>query len=165
MSLPHLTVSDNKRFVINENGEPFFWLGDTGWLLFSKLDRNEADKYLSNRIENGFNVIQVMVLHQLELANIYGDSALIQGDISLPKITEGNSFENTNEYDVPIHRICFVLELKHKQLLWQNSELGYHLLPDRPLKMIVQRLEFREAELRLFVHPLGLLPSVTTNQE
>ena len=37
MSLPLLTISENKRFVINENGEPFFWLGDTGWLLLFTL--------------------------------------------------------------------------------------------------------------------------------
>ena len=71
MSLPIIEVSENQHFLMNENGEPFFWLGDTGWLLFSKLDRNEAEKYLSNRVENGFNVIQVMVLHQLELTYLY----------------------------------------------------------------------------------------------
>jgi len=116
-SLPPLEVSENKHFLINENGEPFFWLGDTGWLLFSKLDRNEAEKYLSNRVENGFNVIQVMVLHQLKLSNIYGDSALIQGDISLPKITEGNSFENTNEYDYWDH-VDYIVELAEKKGLY-----------------------------------------------
>jgi hypothetical protein len=114
MSLPLLTVSENKRFLINENGEPFFWLGDTGWLLFSKLDRNEAEKYLSNRVENGFNVIQVMVLHQLKLSNIYGDSALIQGDISLPRITEGNSFKNSNEYDYWNH-VDYIVELAENE--------------------------------------------------
>jgi len=117
LSVPLLTVSENKRFLINEYGEPFFWLGDTGWLLFSKLDRNDAEKYLENRIEKGFNVLQVMVLHQLELSNIYGDSALINGDISLPKITEGNSFENTNEYDYWDH-VDYIVELAEKKGLY-----------------------------------------------
>jgi len=117
MSMPLLAVSENQRFLITENGEPFFWLGDTGWLLFSKLDRNEAEKYLDNRIEKGFNVIQVMVLHQLELSNIYGDSALIQGDITLPKTTEGNSFENSNEYDYWDH-VDYIIELAEKKGLY-----------------------------------------------
>ena len=30
-SLQPLSVSDNGRFLVKENGEPFFWLGDTGW--------------------------------------------------------------------------------------------------------------------------------------
>ena len=50
-TLPLLEVSDNHRFLMDENGDPFFWLGDTGWLLFSKLNREEAEKYLDNRAE------------------------------------------------------------------------------------------------------------------
>ncbi|TFH25732.1 MAG: DUF4038 domain-containing protein, partial [Bacteroidia bacterium] len=26
-----LRVSDNQRFLVTSEGEPFFWLGDTGW--------------------------------------------------------------------------------------------------------------------------------------
>ena len=32
------------------NGDAFF-LGDTGWLLFSKLNREEAQKYRENRLK------------------------------------------------------------------------------------------------------------------
>jgi hypothetical protein len=32
--LPLLKVSANKRFFQTAGGKPFFWLGDTGWLLF-----------------------------------------------------------------------------------------------------------------------------------
>jgi hypothetical protein len=28
-----LKVSDNQRFLMHENGQPFFWQGETGWLL------------------------------------------------------------------------------------------------------------------------------------
>ena len=43
--LPLLKISENKRFLSDEDGNPFFWLGDTGWLLFSKLDREKSIKY------------------------------------------------------------------------------------------------------------------------
>jgi len=46
---PNLRISDNKRFIETENGDPFFWLGDTGWLLFTKLTREETEKYLEDR--------------------------------------------------------------------------------------------------------------------
>ncbi|HNX66190.1 MAG TPA: glycoside hydrolase family 140 protein [Bacteroidales bacterium] len=111
---PRLTVSENRRFLMKGNGDPFFWLGDTGWLLFSKLDRSEAEKYLSNRAENGFNVIQVMVLHQLKQTNIYGDSALVNGDLSRPRITEGSSFENSEEYDYWDH-VDYIIGLAEKK--------------------------------------------------
>ncbi len=115
--LPLLKVSDNHRFIETEDGDPFFWLGDTGWLLFAKLNREEADKYLTNRAEKGFNVIQVMVLHSLEVSNFYGDSALINQDVSNPKETPGNSFENNNAYDYWDH-VDYIIDLAGKKGLY-----------------------------------------------
>jgi hypothetical protein len=40
--VPLLEVSANKRFFQTADGKPFFWLGDTGWLLFVKCNREEA---------------------------------------------------------------------------------------------------------------------------
>jgi len=97
--LPALKVSENHRFLVDENDKPFFWLGDTGWLLFTKLTREDADKYLTDRADKGFNVIQVMVLHSLNSVNVYGDSALIRENIANPLVTDGNAFEDTTQYD------------------------------------------------------------------
>jgi hypothetical protein len=96
--LPILKISPNHRFF-TANGEPFFWLGDTGWLLFSKLNREDAEKYLETRRKQGFNVIQVMVLHSLSETDFYGDSALSHKNIMTPKVTPGNSLDNPAEYD------------------------------------------------------------------
>ena len=108
--MPLLEVSDNHRFLQDENGDPFFWLGDTGWLLFSKLNRKEAEKYLYDRTDKGFNVIQVMVLHNLKAINFNGDSALENRDVSQPIVTPGNSFENAEEYDYWDH-VDFIIDL------------------------------------------------------
>ena len=54
----------NGRYLY-ENGKPFFWLGDTAWLLTEKLTMEEAQQYLQNRKSLGFNVIQVDLLHTL----------------------------------------------------------------------------------------------------
>lgn len=94
-----LKVSENGRFLVTESGEPFFWLGDTGWLLFGKLNREEADKYLEDRSQKGFNVIQAMVLHSVSAANFYGDSALINKDVAKPRITEGKDPKDSVQYD------------------------------------------------------------------
>lgn len=67
-----LTVSSNGRFIEHTDGTPFFWLGDTGWLLFSRLDRDEAATYLDDRKSKGFNVVQVMMIRRLPDKNIYG---------------------------------------------------------------------------------------------
>ena len=79
-----LSVSANKRFL-TVGGRPFFWLGDTGWLLLSKLNQEETETYLEDRKEKEFNVIQIMVLHSLSAVSVSGDSALINKNIGAPK--------------------------------------------------------------------------------
>lgn len=103
-----LKISENKHFFTDENGNPFFWLGDTGWLLFTKLSREETVQYLDNRAQKGYNLVQVMVLHGVGAKNFYGDSALVNKDAAHPMLTEGNSFENEAEYDYWDH-VDFVI--------------------------------------------------------
>lgn len=104
-----LKISSNQRFFAKGNEEPFFWLGDTGWLLFSKLDREEAAQYLNDRNKKGFNVIQVMVLHELSAVNVYGDSALIHKDVARPNVTDSNSVEDNTAYDYWDH-VDFIVD-------------------------------------------------------
>jgi hypothetical protein len=94
-----LKISENKRFFTDQGGKPFFWLADTGWLLFNRLTREEADRYLTDRQQKGFNVVQVMVVQALRTVNVYGDSALTNRDLGMPKVTDGNVFENSEAYD------------------------------------------------------------------
>lgn len=94
-----LKVSKNGHYLRYFDGNPFFWQGDTGWLLFTKLNRQEVLHYLDNREKKGFNVIQVMVLHNVSAKNIYGDSALENRNVAHPLVTKGNSFNNPKEYD------------------------------------------------------------------
>ncbi|MDE6241024.1 MAG: glycoside hydrolase family 140 protein [Anaeroplasmataceae bacterium] len=55
-----LEVKGNYLYM---NNAPFFWLGDTAWLLFEKLSVEEAKLHLDNRKSLGFNVIQCVLLH------------------------------------------------------------------------------------------------------
>lgn len=85
--LPRLQVSQNRRFLITENGSPFFWLGDTAWELFHRLTREEAEDYLVNREANGFNMVQAVILAEfdgLNTANAYGDRPLDENDPTRP---------------------------------------------------------------------------------
>lgn len=61
-----LRVSDNGRFLVQENGEPFFWLADTAWELTHKATRAEIAAYLEKRHSQGFNVIQTVALAELD---------------------------------------------------------------------------------------------------
>ncbi|MFC1633370.1 glycoside hydrolase family 140 protein [Planctomycetota bacterium] len=78
-----LIVSENQRFLIFEDGTPFFWLGDTAWELFHRLTKNEAERYLENRREKGFTVIQAVILAELDglnVPNAEGEKPLIDQD-------------------------------------------------------------------------------------
>jgi hypothetical protein len=63
--LPLLRVSDNHRYLVHGDGTPFFWLADTAWELFHRLNREEADYYLQKRAAQGFTVVQAVVLAEL----------------------------------------------------------------------------------------------------
>lgn len=85
--LPRLKVSDNKRFLVQADGKPFFYLGDTAWELFHKLNREEAVKYLDDRKEKQFTVIQAVALAELDgikTPNPYGHRPLNNEDLSQP---------------------------------------------------------------------------------
>jgi len=81
--LPKLKVCDNHRFLVTESGEPFFWLGDTAWELFHRLNREDAEFYLENRAKLGFNVVQAVALAEmngLNAPNAYGHRPLKNND-------------------------------------------------------------------------------------
>ena len=70
-----LKVSDNHRYLIHANGTPFFWLGNTSWLLPERLTRDEVEYYLTKEHEAGYNVEQIQVLNAIPTFNIYGMQA------------------------------------------------------------------------------------------
>ena len=82
-----LTVSENQRFLVTEEGDPFFWMGDTAWELLHRCDRDEVDMYLEKRSDQGFNVIHAVALAEIDGLNDpnpYGEVPLINNDPSTP---------------------------------------------------------------------------------
>ena len=67
-----LKVSDNQRFLQFENGEPFFWLGETAWLMPERLNRDEVKYYLQCCHEAEYNLVQVQVMNDVPSYNTYG---------------------------------------------------------------------------------------------
>jgi hypothetical protein len=87
-----LKVSENKRFLVCEDGRPFFYLGDTAWELFHRLNREEAGLYLRKRAEQQFTVIQAVALAELDglnVPNAYGHKPLVNQDPTRPDVQAG----------------------------------------------------------------------------
>ncbi len=102
-----LKVSDTGRHLTYEDGRPFFYLADTAWELFHRLDRKEADLYLRDRARKGFTVIQAVVLAELDglnTANAYGFLPLIDQDPTRPDIGPGPRDDYWDHVDYVVNR-------------------------------------------------------------
>ncbi len=104
----HLTV----------NGKPFFWLGDTAWLLAQVPSRDDLELYLWTRAEQGFTVIQLTAVMGEERVwgttrrTTRGDAPFLDNDPARPDVTPGNDPADPAQYDYWDH-LDHVLERIH----------------------------------------------------
>lgn len=65
----------NGRYLSWNDGTPFFYLGDTVWEIFHRMNREEAELYLEERARQGFTAVQGVALAEFEgltVPNAYG---------------------------------------------------------------------------------------------
>jgi hypothetical protein len=118
--LPRLVVSENRRFLTTEDGAPFFYLADTAWELFHRLDRKQASDYLDLRARQRFNVIQAVALAEKDgptVPNAYGDLPLVDEDPARPAVTPGASPRDPAQYDYWDH-VEFVVDEANRRGLY-----------------------------------------------
>lgn len=118
--LPALRVSDNRRHLVTADGRPFFWLGDTAWELFHRLDRAEALAYLDVRARQGFNVVQAVALAELDgltVPNAQGDLPLVDRDPARPAVTPGADPRDAAAYDYWDH-VDFIVDEANRRGLY-----------------------------------------------
>jgi len=77
-----LEISKNGRYIVYDDGTPFFYLADTAWEMLYRLDKEEVELYLQDRATKKFTVIQIVGLVEYGFLkpNRYGDLALIDID-------------------------------------------------------------------------------------
>jgi Protein of unknown function (DUF4038)/Putative collagen-binding domain of a collagenase len=81
-----LRISPDKRHLLKD-GKPFFYLADTAWGLFLRLDRKETNVYLKDRAKKGFNVVMAILIGERPHKNeksVYGEPPLLGRDPSRP---------------------------------------------------------------------------------
>lgn len=84
-----LHVDAGKRYLIDAQGTPFFVHGDTPWSLLVQLTREEAEQYLEDRRQKGFNTVLANLLEHYYSddppRNAYGDAPFTTpGDFATP---------------------------------------------------------------------------------
>lgn len=83
-----LSVNENNTYFLKDS-KPFFWLGDTAWLMFQKLSLLECEKYFINRKEKNFNLIQAVLVH---------DKNFEIPDVNVIKGDDFSSLDKTHKY-------------------------------------------------------------------
>jgi len=103
----------NGRYLAWDNGEPFFYLGDTAWEIFHRLNREEAEHYFEQRSRQGFTVAQGVALAEFEgvtTPNAYGRLPLHLTD-GLPDPTKPDTEGDYSYWD----HVDFVIDTAEKQ--------------------------------------------------
>jgi hypothetical protein len=91
-----IAVSPDGHFLQYGDGRPFFWLGDTAWLLFERLGRDDTERYLEDRRRKGFTVIQAMLLHGVTARSAGGATALLERDPGRPNTAPGGYWDHVD---------------------------------------------------------------------
>ena len=83
-----MRISENKRYIVGDDGRPFFYMADTAWRLFYCADRDMAERYMQKRKAQGFTVFMPVILSEVfgseSETNPYGQYALIDWDPTRP---------------------------------------------------------------------------------
>ena len=60
-----LTISKDRHHLVDGEGRPFLLVGDAAWSILVALSRDEAVRYLDDRVSRGFNTIMVNLLEYM----------------------------------------------------------------------------------------------------
>lgn len=102
-----ISISSNHRYLVDEEGQPFFYLADTAWELFHRLNREEADMYLRNRAQKGFTAIQAVAIAELNginTPNAYGHLPFVDENPTQPATKEGADNDYWDHVDYIVRR-------------------------------------------------------------
>lgn len=85
--MDRLQISSDGRFLARSDGSKFPFLADTAWTLPARLKWDDAEYYMKRRKEQGFTVLQMVVLdpeHNPDMRSPQGIPALRDGDLLQP---------------------------------------------------------------------------------
>jgi len=104
-----IKVSPDGRYLIDDEGNPFFHLANTAWALFYKTTREEADLYLQNRKEKSFTVVMPVLLRKKDTTarNVYGNMPLVDWDPTQPN----EAFFEYVDYVPHNMRVCINMDI------------------------------------------------------
>lgn len=115
-----LRVVAGKRYLVDANGTPYLLHGDTGWSLIADLSLADAEVYLEDRRQRGFNAVLVNLLEHKFATNAPRN---FNGD---PPFTTPGDYATPNEaYFAHVDAVIAKAAAKGILLLLTPSYLGF----------------------------------------
>lgn len=121
-----LKVSENQRYLTDQNNKPFFWSGEAAWSLIAQLNRAEVDYYLDDRSQRGFTVLLVnLIEHKFAdhaPANYYNEAPFS----GAPFIHPNNRYFDNADYVIKAaNKRGMVILLCPLYLGWKYGDEGW----------------------------------------
>jgi hypothetical protein len=88
-----LRLAPGKRYLVDQKGNPFPILGDSGWEIITTLDASDATQYLTDRKAKGFNAVPLELIDNIY--NASGTGANAKGDLPFLKAQDGTAYTNS----------------------------------------------------------------------
>src|SRR5215831_19660619 len=80
-----LRLSEDRRYLVDATGRPFFFLGDTAWSVVWKGRPEQWVRYLDRRQQQGYSVLQVNLLPwRSSYVDVEGNLPFVDGDVTRP---------------------------------------------------------------------------------
>jgi len=91
-----IKISENRRFFVDGNNNPVFWLGTTQWQIFREYTLDEVRTTLEKVKSHGFVFIQAMLMGVGDgtLPNVYGQKPWINNDPLTPNEAYFNNVDS-----------------------------------------------------------------------
>lgn len=116
-----LRVATGQRHLVDQNGRPFLMVGDTPWSLMTGVTRAEAETYLEDRRQRGFNAIIVNIVE-----HYYNGPVNKEGNAPFQKT--GNVYDFSRPVEAYFAHVDYVLGLARDKgflVLLTPAYLGY----------------------------------------
>jgi uncharacterized protein (DUF779 family) len=129
-----LRVSENNRFLVHSDGTPFFYLSDTNWELFHRARREDVERLMEKRRQQGFTVMCGPVTGNLDglyysklfsVPNPYGDLPFLDKDVTQPATTPGADPSNPREYDYWDH-VDYIIDTAESKGIYIGLMPAWH---------------------------------------
>jgi hypothetical protein len=110
-----IKVSENRRYFIDQNNNPVFWLGTTQWQIFREYTLDEVRTTLERIKGNGFVFVQAMLMGVGDgtKPNVYGQKPWINNDPLTPNEAYFKNVDSVQRY-----RKCITLKNARAWAKW-----------------------------------------------